>query len=86
MDTGASLHMMSKNAGTPGEKGKHQKIGGPHRHHDRQRKGRVDGRSDSVQYNDLDVFVTVMLLEDSPAVLSLDLLCEDMDNSYEWNK
>ena len=45
-----------------------------HRHHDRQRKGRVDGRSDSVCercgrlcHNDA--------VEDSPEVLSLSLLC-----------
>ena len=34
--------------------------------------------------NDLDVFVTMMLLENSPAVLSLGQLCEEMDYSYEW--
>ena len=28
--------------------------------------------------NDLDVFVTVMQLDDSPAALSLGLLCEEM--------
>ena len=33
---------------------------------------------EEVYVNDLDVFVTVMLLEDSPSVLSLGLFCEDV--------
>ena len=32
-----------------------------------------------------DVFVT-MMLEDSPAVMSLGLLCDDIGYSFEWNK
>ena len=32
----------------------------------------------------LDLFVTVKLLEDGPAVLSLGKLCEDHGYSYEW--
>ena len=32
----------------------------------------------------LDLFVTVKLLEDTPAVLSLGKLCEDHGSSYEW--
>ena len=33
---------------------------------------------------DLDSFVTVILLEDTPAVLSLGKLCEDHGYSYHW--
>ena len=33
---------------------------------------------------ELDLFVTVMLLEDTPAVLSLGILCEDHGYSYHW--
>ena len=33
---------------------------------------------------ELDLFVTVMLLEDTPAVLSLGKLCEDHGYSYHW--
>ena len=33
---------------------------------------------------ELDLFVTVVLLEDTPAVLSLGTLCEDHGNSYHW--
>ena len=40
VDSGASLHMMSKKEHTSGENANHQKIGRSHRHHhDRQRKG-----------------------------------------------
>ena len=32
----------------------------------------------------LDIFLTVIILEDTPAVLSLGKLCEDQRYSYEW--
>ena len=35
-------------------------------------------------FHDLDLFVTVQLLEETPAVLSLGKLCEDHGYSYEW--
>ena len=35
---------------------------------------------------DLDVFVLMMLLEDSLEVPSLDLLCKVMVHSFEWKK
>ena len=34
--------------------------------------------------HDLNLFVTVRLLEETPAVLSLGKLCEDHGYSYEW--
>ena len=34
---------------------------------------------------ELDLFVTVMLLEETPAVLSLGKLCEDHGYTYHWN-
>ena len=34
--------------------------------------------------HDLDLFVTVQLLDETPAVLSLGKLCEDHGFSYEW--
>ena len=37
-----------------------------------------------VYVHDLDLFVTVQLLEETPAVLSLGKLCEDHGYSYEW--
>ena len=33
---------------------------------------------------DLDLFATVQLLEDAPAVLSLGKLCEEHGKPYEW--
>ena len=38
-----------------------------------------------VYVHDLDLFVTVLLLEDTPAFLSLGKLCEDHGYSHEWN-
>ena len=49
---------------------------------DHRRSGRIDGGSNSVQ-NELDVCVTMMLLEDSPAVLPLCLLCTETVYSFE---
>ena len=37
-----------------------------------------------VYVHDLDMFVTVQLLEETPAVLSLGKFCEDHGCSYEW--
>ena len=37
-----------------------------------------------VSVHDLNLFVTVQLLEETPAVLSLGKLCEDHGYSYEW--
>ena len=37
-----------------------------------------------VNVKELDLFVTVKLLEDTPAVLSLGKLCEDHGYSYHW--
>ena len=38
----------------------------------------------TVHVKELDLFVTVMLLEETPAVLSLGKLCEDHGNTYHW--
>ena len=38
----------------------------------------------TVYVSELDLFVTVMLLEDTPAVLSLGKLCEDHGQNYHW--
>ena len=49
---------------------------------------RQENRRESQDHkrNDLDVFVTMMLLEDSPAMLLLGLLREDVGCSCEWKK
>ena len=38
----------------------------------------------TVHFKDLDMFVTVQLLEDSPAVLSSGRLCVENGYTYEW--
>ena len=38
----------------------------------------------AVHVKELDMFLTVKILEDTPAVLSLGKLCEDLGYSYEW--
>ena len=40
----------------------------------------------TVHVDDLDVFVSMMLLEDAPAVLSVGLLCEEMSYFCAWKK
>ena len=47
--------------------------------------GEVQTREEATVYvNQLDLFVTVMLLEDTPAVLSLGKLCEDHEYTHHW--
>ena len=47
--------------------------------------GEVQTKEEATVYvKELDLFVTVMLLEDTPAVLSLGNLCEDHGHSYHW--
>ena len=47
--------------------------------------GEVQTREEGTVYvTELDLFVTVMLLEDTPAVLSLGKLCEDHGYTYHW--
>ena len=38
----------------------------------------------TVHIRELDVFLTVKILEDTPAVLSLGKLCDDHGYSFEW--
>ena len=38
----------------------------------------------TVYVTELDLFVTVMLLEDTPAVLSLGKLCEEHGYNFHW--
>ena len=47
--------------------------------------GEVQTREEATMYiKELDLLVTVMLLEETPAVLSLGKLCEDHGFSYHW--
>ena len=38
----------------------------------------------TVCVEDLDIFLTMKVFEDTPAVLSLGKLCDEHGNSYEW--
>ena len=40
--------------------------------------------NEEAQVHDLNLFVTVQLLEETPAVLSLGKLCSEHGCSYEW--
>ena len=47
--------------------------------------GKAESTEEATAYvNDLDVFLTMTMLEDSPPVLSLGFLCKEME--YEWIK
>ena len=47
--------------------------------------GEVQRREEATEYvRELDLFVTVMFLEETPAVHSLGKLCEDPGFSYHW--
>ena len=47
--------------------------------------GEVQTREEATGYvKELDLFVTVLLLEETPAVLSLGKLCEDHGYTYHW--
>ena len=47
--------------------------------------GEVQTREEATAYvKELDLFVTVMLLKETPAVLSLGKLCEDHGYTYHW--
>ena len=47
--------------------------------------GEVQTREEGTVYvKELDLFVTVMLLEETPAVLSLGKLCDDHGYTYHW--
>ena len=39
----------------------------------------------TIHVKDLDLFVTIMFLEETPAVLSLGKLCEDHGQTYHWS-
>ena len=47
--------------------------------------GRVETTEEATVYiKDLDIFVCANLVDDSPAVLSLEMLCEAMGFLYQW--
>ena len=77
MDSGASLHMKMKIQLTSGEKVAFRRSKEPNVITTANFKAESTEEA-TVYVNDSHIFVTMMLLEESPAVLSPGLLCEEM--------
>ena len=82
-DSGASLHMVSKKDFDSAELETMRTSRNPAMV--MTANGEVQTREEATVYvKELDLFVTVMFLEETPAVLSLGKLCEDHGYSYHW--
>ena len=82
VDCGASMHMVSKKDLDPAEL-ETMRTSSPTTVVTAN--GEVQTREEAMVYvKELDLFVTVMLLEETPAVLSLGKLCEDHGYTYHW--
>ena len=83
VDSGASMHMLSKKDLSSDEldilrRSRNTTVGVT-------ANGEVQTNEEAQVYvHDLDLFVTVQILEETLAVLSLGELCEDHGYSYEW--
>ena len=76
------MHMVSKKVLNSAEL-QTMRISRNHDGDDGQQRGANKRRSDG-NVNELDLFVTVMLLAETPAILSLVKLCEDHGFTYHW--
>ena len=76
VDSGASMHMASKSDLDSAELETMRTS--------RRRPTARCKQEATVYVKELDLFVTVMLLEETPAVLSLGKLCEDHGYTYHW--
>ena len=84
VDSGASVHMMSKMDMSPEELETVKVSRRPTTVITAD--GSINATEEATVYvKDLDMFVTVQLLKDTPAVLSLGKLCEE-NSLYEWNE
>ena len=82
-DSGASMHMFSKKDLNSAELETMRMSRNPTTV--MTANGEVQTREDATKYvKELDLFVTVMLLEETPAVLSLGKLCDDHGYIYHW--
>ena len=83
MDSGASMHMVSKRDLDSAELETMRTSRSPTTV--MTANGEVQAREEATEnVTELDLFVTVMLLEETPAVLSLGKLCEDHRYTYHW--
>ena len=80
VDSGASMHMVSKKELYSAEVTRNPTTV-------MTANGEVQTSEEATVYvKQLDLFVTVMLLEETPAVLSLGKLCEDHGYTYHWTR
>ena len=83
VDSGASMHMISKKDLFSAEMDTLTKSCGPAIVITAS--GEVQTHEEATVYvKELDIFLTVKVLENTPAVLSLGKLCDENGNSYEW--
>ena len=83
VDFGASMHMVSKKDLNSAELETMRTSRSPTTV--TTASGEVQTREEATEdVKELDLFVTVMLLEETPAVLSLGKLCEDHRKTYHW--
>ena len=85
IDSGASMHMLSKKDLSSDEMETLRRSRAPTTVVTAN--GEVQTNEEAQVYvRDLDMFVTVQLLDETPAVLSLGRLCSEHGCSYEWKK
>ena len=83
VDSGASMHMISKKDLSDAEMDTLTKSCSPTIVITAN--GEVQTNEEAtVHVKELDIFLTMKVLEDTPAVLSLGKLCDEHGNSYEW--
>ena len=83
VDSGASMHILSRKDLNSAELEAVKVSKSPTT--DVAANGEVQTNEEAtVHVKELDLFVTVKLLEDTPAILSLGKLCEGREYSYEW--
>ena len=83
VDSGASMHLVSKRDLNSAELATMRTSRSPTPV--MTANGEVQTREEATAYvKELDLFVTVVLLEETPAVLSLGKLCEDHGYTYHW--
>ena len=83
VDSGASMHMISKKDLNSAELDTFTKLCSP------TIVIKANGEMQTLEeaavfVKELDIFLTMKVLEDTPAILSLGKLCDEHDYSYEW--
>ena len=85
VDSGASMHMISKKDSSNGEMDTLTKSCSPTIVITAN--GEVQTHEEAIVYvKELDIFLTMKVLDNTPAVLSLGKLCDENGYSYEWIK